>query len=213
MTIIQKYFVELTTLQLQRFERLRELYSVWNERINVVSRKDIEHLYSRHVLHSLALAKIVSFAPGTRLLDVGTGGGFPAIPLAIMFPDIHVTATDSVGKKIKVVENIARELELDNLEPLNARAETVASKFDFATGRAVTNLSDFIALTRNRIKHACRNALPNGVLCFKGGDTDEEIHAAITRHSLSPKQIVVHEISDFFEEDFFAEKKIVYIQT
>jgi 16S rRNA (guanine527-N7)-methyltransferase len=210
--LIRKYFVELSDLQQQRFERLRELYLMWNERINVVSRRDIDYLYSRHVLHSLAIAKIITFVPGTRLLDVGTGGGFPAVPLAIMFPDMRITAADSVGKKIKALASIAEELDLDNLDPLNARAEIITAKFDFVTGRAVTNLPDFIALTKNRVKPQCRNVLPNGVFCFKGGNVNDELHGTINRHSLSQKQITIHHISDFFEEAFFDEKKIVYIQ-
>ncbi|MDR1895431.1 MAG: 16S rRNA (guanine(527)-N(7))-methyltransferase RsmG, partial [Prevotellaceae bacterium] len=169
--VIKKYFTELSEVQINRFDRLKSLYSCWNERINVISRKDITNLYIKHVLHSLAIAKTVSFLPDAQILDIGTGGGFPAIPLAILFPDARFTAIDSTGKKIKVVENISQALNLNNIEAKQERAENIRQTFDFVVGRAVTNLPDFTGLGINKIKQQTTPATPtNGIICLKGGD-------------------------------------------
>ncbi|MDR0724759.1 MAG: 16S rRNA (guanine(527)-N(7))-methyltransferase RsmG [Prevotellaceae bacterium] len=210
--IITKYFPGLAGVRLERFEQLQSLYSYWNERINVVSRKDIEHLYTRHVLHSLAIAKIFTFAPEAEILDVGTGGGFPVVPLAIMFPETHFTAIDSIGKKIKALENISKSLGLTNIVAKQERAENICEKFDFVTGRAVTNLPDFVGWVRKNIKHSEIHAVPNGIICLKGGDLNEEIQETVKKYSLSPEQVNEYQISDFFEESFFETKKIVYLK-
>jgi 16S rRNA (guanine527-N7)-methyltransferase len=209
--IIKKYFTELEDVQLVRFERLLNLYSYWNERINVVSRKDIEHLYTRHVLHSLSIAKIFTFLPGADVLDIGTGGGFPVIPLAIMFPETRFTAIDSTGKKIKVLENVFKDLDLNNIVAKHERAENIVEKFDFVTGRAVTNLPDFVGWAEKNIKRSMIHAVPNGIICLKGGDLSNEIRDTIKKYSLSPEQIIEYHISDFFDEGFFETKKIVFL--
>jgi 16S rRNA (guanine527-N7)-methyltransferase len=209
--IITKYFPELADVQLERFERLQSLYSYWNERINVISRKDIEHLYTRHILHSLAIAKIFTFLSGTEVLDVGTGGGFPVVPLAIMFPEIHFTAIDSIGKKIKVLENVSKSLGLTNIVAKQERAENVIETFDFVIGRAVTNLPDFVGWVRNNVKHSITHAISNGIICLKGGNLTEEIQATTKKYSFLPEQIIEYRISDFFEEDFFETKKVIYL--
>jgi 16S rRNA (guanine527-N7)-methyltransferase len=209
--IIEKYFSGLDDVQLKQFEQLQSLYSHWNERINVVSRKDIEHLYTRHILHSLSIAKIFRFVSGADILDVGTGGGFPAVPLAIMFPETHFTAIDSIGKKIKVLEDVAKSLKLTNIVAKQERAENISQKFDFVTGRAVTNLPDFVGWVEKNIKHTAIHDLPNGIICLKGGDLSDEIQNTVKKYLLSPSQIVEYQISDFFEEDFFKTKKIAYL--
>ncbi|MDR1130760.1 MAG: 16S rRNA (guanine(527)-N(7))-methyltransferase RsmG, partial [Prevotellaceae bacterium] len=205
-------FPKLTDMQLHRFEQLQGLYSQWNERINVVSRKDIEHLYTRHVLHSLSIARIFSFLSGADILDVGTGGGFPVVPLAIMFPETNFTAIDSVGKKIKVLEDVIKNLKLTNINAKQERAENISGKFDFVTGRAVTNLPDFVGWVRKNINPAMIHDFPNGIICLKGGDLSDEIQNTVKKYSLSPSQIIEYHISDFFEENFFETKKIIYIQ-
>jgi 16S rRNA (guanine527-N7)-methyltransferase len=210
--IIQKYFAGLTDVQLNRFERLQSLYSYWNERINVVSRKDIEHLYTRHVLHSLSIAKIFTFLPEAQILDAGTGGGFPTVPLAIMFPETNFTAVDAIGKKIKVLEDIAKNLELTNINPKQERVENIDGQFDFVICRAVTNLPDFVDWIKIKIKPVMSHAVPNGIICLKGGDLTEEIQNTVKKYSFSPKQIIEYSISDFFEENFFETKKIVYVK-
>jgi 16S rRNA (guanine527-N7)-methyltransferase len=209
--IIAKYFPGLDDKQLERFERLQSLYALWNERINVVSRKDIEHLYTRHVLHSLAIAKIFAFMPGAEILDVGTGGGFPVVPLAIMFPETHFTAIDSIGKKIKALDSVSKTLKLTNILAKQERAENVVEKFDFVISRAVTNLPDFAGWVIKNIKQSMIHAVPNGIICLKGGDLSEEIQKTVKKFSLSPEQIIEYHISDFFEESFFETKKIVYL--
>jgi 16S rRNA (guanine527-N7)-methyltransferase len=209
--IIIKYFPGLADTQLAQFERLQYLYAYWNERINIVSRKDIEHLYTRHVLHSLAIARIFAFASGAEVLDVGTGGGFPVVPLAIMFPETNFTAIDSVGKKIKALDDISRNLGLTNIVAKQQRAENIVEKFDFITGRAVTNLPDFVGWIRNNIKHSSMHAIPNGIICLKGGDLTDEIHDTLKKYSLSSEQIVEYRISDFFEEDFFETKRVIFL--
>jgi 16S rRNA (guanine527-N7)-methyltransferase len=210
--IIGKYFTGLADIQLERFERLRDLYSYWNERINVVSRKDIEHLYTRHILHSLSIARIFTFQTGTDILDVGTGGGFPVVPLAIMFPGTNFMAIDSTGKKIKVVEDVIKNLDLTNIVAKQERVENISKKFDFVIGRAVTNLSDFVGWSGKNVKHVVNHTVPNGIVCLKGGDLTEEIQNTVRKYSFSSEQIIEYHISDFFEESFFETKKIVYLK-
>jgi len=200
---ILNYFPHLSRAQKEQFSQLGSLYAGWNERINVISRKDIEALYLRHVLHSLGIAKVQDFLPGARVLDIGTGGGFPGIPLAIMFPETKFVLVDSIGKKIKVVGEIARELELENVEAIHGRAEKQKGQFDFIVSRAVTNMTDFVKWTRGKFLKENRHTLPNGILYLKGGDLQEE---------LKPFQKArIYSLSDYFEEDFFETKKVVYL--
>lgn len=205
MELILKYFPDLTPEQRSRFEALYGLYAEWNAKINVISRKDFESLYLKHVLHSLAIARVCSFEPGARLLDVGCGGGFPSVPLAVMFPEAQITAVDSIGKKIGVVRGIKEALGLDNLAPLNMRAEQLPGRFDYVVSRAVTDMSTLLEWTWNKIEHGCRGTLPNGVLCLKGGELAEEL-------GLTGRRCDLYSVSDFFEEEFFETKKVVYIR-
>ncbi len=202
--LIQKYFSGLSVIQVSRFVQLGSLYVEWNEKINVISRKDIGSLYEKHVLHSLAIAKVIRFSGGTRILDVGTGGGFPGIPLAILFPEVSFHLVDSVGKKIKVVQAVAESLGLTNIVAEQIRAEELAGKYDFVVSRAVTTLPCFVKWIRKNISADHRNAMPNGILYLKGGDLTEE---------LKPfgKRSVVYNLSDFFTEEFYETKKLVYL--
>ena len=202
--IIKKYFPDLSSHQLQQFEMLKPLYSDWNQKINVISRKDADNLEINHILHSLAIAKIISFKAGTKILDVGTGGGFPGIPLAIMFPDCKFHLIDSIGKKITVVEAVAKEIGLLNLTAAKIRAEDVGEKFNFIVSRAVTTLPVFYNWIENKIISKNQNSIKNGVIYLKGGDLTEELKAFENRNT-------VYNISDYFEEDFFETKKIVHI--
>ena len=205
MELIEKYFGEsLTPLQRERFAALRELYAEWNAKINVISRKDFDSLYLKHVLHSLAIAKLCSFEAGARICDVGTGGGFPAVPLAIMFPQAHFTAVDSIGKKITVVREVGAALGLENLTPVNGRVEALPGRFDYAVSRAVTDMSELMRWVWGKIERGQRGSLPNGIIVLKGGQLAEELAAA-------GKKFSVFEISQFFEEEFFDTKKIVYL--
>lgn len=204
MDLIDFYFPGLTPLQHSRFARLKELYQTWNEQINVISRKDIDALYERHVLHSLGIAKVMSFQPGTRILDIGTGGGFPGIPLAILFPECRFVLIDSIGKKIKVVQEVALALGLDNVRAVHGRAEEVDEKFHFIVSRAVTRLKPFYGWTRNKFSSEQFNDLKNGILYLKGGDLEEEL-------SELKKPMKVFHLSDYFREDFFETKKVVYV--
>jgi len=204
MKIIQKYFPALTQKQNEQFKLLQNLYKDWNSKINVISRKDIEHLYERHILHSLAIAKIITFKPNTSILDVGTGGGFPGIPLAILFPDCHFHLIDSVAKKIKVVNEIAHAIELKNIHAEQIRAEKIKSTYDFIVSRAVTSLPDFYNWVKGTINKNSVNELKNGIIYLKGGDLTEEIK------QFKPS-VQVYNISPFFEEPFFETKKIVYL--
>ena len=204
MDTILKYFPHLTDLQKQQFAMLPELYANWNSQINVISRKDIEHLMERHVLHSLGIANIVTFVKGTEILDVGTGGGFPGIPLAILFPDTEFLLVDSIGKKIKVVNEVANALELQNVKALQARAEDINGKFDFVVSRAVTALPEFMRWISGKIKIKNINAINNGVLYLKGGDIDSELRPLNNYWK-------VFELHDYFSEPFFESKKIVHL--
>ena len=205
MDIVEKYFTGLSDKQVEQFRQLEGLYREWNEKINVISRKDIDALSVHHVLHSLAIAKVISFKGGTKVLDVGTGGGFPGIPLAIMFPEVDFFLVDSIGKKIKVVEGVAGALGLKNVIARQLRVETMKEKFDFIVSRAVTAFPAFVSLTRNRIRESSFNDLANGILYLKGGDFEEEIKDFRNRVS-------IYNIPDFFEEEFFETKKLIYMK-
>ena len=205
MDIVEKYFTGLSDKQVEQFRQLEGLYREWNEKINVISRKDIDALSVHHVLHSLAIAKVISFKGGTKVLDVGTGGGFPGIPLAIMFPEVDFFLVDSIGKKIKVVEGVAGALGLKNVTARQVRVETMKEKLDFIVSRAVTAFPAFLSLTRNRILESSLNDMPNGILYLKGGDFEEEIKDFRNRVS-------IYNIPDFFEEEFFETKKLIYMK-
>ena len=202
---ILKYFPDLTERQKERFAALYDLYGDWNAKINVVSRKDFDQLYLRHVLHSLAIARVCTFDAGARILDVGCGGGFPSVPLAILFPEAHFVAADSIRKKITVVEGVAQSLGLGNLEPRCVRVETLKESFDYVVSRAVTAMPEFVGWVRGKIRRGQRGSLPNGILYLKGGDLAEEL-------ALTGMRWDVHAISDFFDEEFFETKKVVYTQ-
>lgn len=202
MKIIHKYFPKLTDRQIQQFLELRNLYEFWNSKINVISRKDINDLYLRHILHSLAIAKVIHFNRGTRILDVGTGGGFPGIPLAIIFPNVEFLLVDSIAKKVKVVEDISSSIKLQNVQTLNSRVERINKLFDFVVSRAVTNMPDFIDMVQDKLNSKHNNSLKNGILYLKGGDLSQELK------SISNTQ---YYIENYFEENFFKTKKVVYI--
>lgn len=203
--IIYKYFPKLTERQKEQFAQLAEVYPFWNDQINVISRKDIGSLYLKHVLHSLGIAKFVTeLKPGTRILDVGTGGGFPGIPLAILFPEVQFHLVDSIGKKIKVVREVAAAIGLTNVEADHIRAEQLDYKYDYVVSRAVTRLAEFLPWVRNKFEKKDKNGIPNGILYLKGGDLTEEIKEAKVKAEL-------HALSDYFEEDFFDTKYVVYL--
>lgn len=203
MELILKYFPDLTDTQRQQFAALYDLYADWNAKINVVSRKDFDQLYLRHVLHSLAIAKVCTFDDGARILDVGCGGGFPSVPLAILFPGAHFTAADSIRKKITVVEGVAAGVGLQNLEPCCVRAETLAKRYDYVVSRAVTAMPEFVDWVWNRIERGQKGSLPNGILYLKGGDLAEEL-------AQTGKRWYIYDIPRFFSEEFFETKKVVY---
>lgn len=202
--IIYKYFPDLTEHQKSQFDRLYDLYEHWNSQINVISRKDIDLLYERHVLHSLGIAKVNSFVDDTEVLDVGTGGGFPGIPLAIMFPNVSFHLVDAVGKKIKVVDGIAQELGLKNVEAQHERVEKLHKTYDFIVSRAVTRMEPFIGWVRNKINRNHYNPLDNGILYLKGGDLKEELAEAKRRYK-------IYNLDDYFDEEFFDTKKVVHV--
>jgi 16S rRNA (guanine527-N7)-methyltransferase len=200
---IIKQFPKLTENQVYQFEKLQDLYQDWNAKINVISRKDIDELYTRHVLHSLGIAKVISLKPHSKIMDVGTGGGFPGIPLAIVFPEVDFYLIDVIGKKIKVVNEVANALGLKNVKAEQMRAENVKQDFDFIVSRAVTNMPDFVSWIKDKIKKTNTNDLPNGILYLKGGDLTEELKNF-------PKA-TQYNLSDFFKEEFFETKKVVYL--
>ena len=202
--IISGYFPFLNEGQVKKLMQLSALYSEWNSRINVISRKDIENFETHHLLHSTSIAKIISFLPGTRILDVGTGGGFPGIPLSILFPDAEFTLLDSIAKKIKVAGAVASELELKNVITKVGRAEEEKGKYDFVISRAVTTFNDFVNLTMRLIVKGGKNTLPNGIICLKGGDLTDELKRYRDK-------VRIWNISDFFSQTYFETKKIVYL--
>ena len=201
--IIEKYFPSLSEHQKEQFRALYDLYADWNAKINVVSRKDFEQLYLRHVLHSLAIAKVCQFEAGARVLDVGCGGGFPSVPLAIMFPDAQFISADSIGKKITVVKGVCEGAGITNIDARHTRVEQIPEKFDYVISRAVTEMPQFVKWIWSKIERGQRGTLPNGILYLKGGDLTEELSA--TRMKWTEYQI-----ADFFEEEFFETKKVVY---
>jgi 16S rRNA (guanine527-N7)-methyltransferase len=201
---ILKYFPDLSDLQKEQFSYLKNLYEDWNSKINLISRKDVGNFYIHHLLHSLAIAKLVTFIPGTNILDVGTGGGFPGIPLAIFFPSARFSLLDSIEKKIKVVSAVSKELDLKNVNPLRMRVEEHEDKYDFVVSRAVTAFPDFVKLTSKNIKTGGKNKLKNGILYLKGGDLSVEL-------TLFLKRATIVDIKDFFSESFFETKRIVYM--
>lgn len=200
---IWKQFPNLTENQRNQFTQLQALYTEWNAKINVISRKDIDELYTRHVLHSLGIAKVMEFQPGASVMDVGTGGGFPGIPLAILFPDTQFYLIDVIGKKIKVVQEVAAALGLTNVKAAQMRAENVQEEFDFIVSRAVTNMPDFVKWVRGKVKKQSKHPLDNGILYLKGGDLTEEL--AVFQRTL------LYDLADYFEDPFFETKKVVYL--
>ncbi len=204
MELINKYFPHITEEQRQRFTALDALYRDWNSKINVISRKDIDNLYEHHILHSLGIAQIINFKPGTRVMDLGTGGGFPGIPLAIMFPEVHFHLVDSIGKKIRVCDEVRTALGLTNVTTEWTRAENMKDKYDFVVSRAVMPLSDLVKLVRKNIATKTQNAMPNGLICLKGGELANEV-LPMKAHTL------ITSLSDYFEEEFFETKKVVYV--
>jgi 16S rRNA methyltransferase gidB len=200
--LILKYFPEITDEQKQQFEKLEQLYTEWNEKINVISRKDMDGLYEKHILHSLGIAKIMPFADGTKVLDIGTGGGFPGIPLAILFPEVSFTLIDSIGKKIKVVEAVSEGLGLKNVTAVHGRAEKLKEKFHFVVSRAVTQMPEFLRWLKGKFEKEQFNEKHNGVLYLKGGDLAEE---------LAGLRCEIFQLKNYFEEEFFDTKKVVYL--
>ncbi len=202
--ILLKYFPELTGKQREQFAALQDLYADWNSKINLISRKDIDNLTERHVLHSLGIARIIRFRPGTSVLDVGTGGGFPGIPLAIMFPETQFCLIDAIGKKIKAASGVAESIGLQNVKLKHLRAEEEKGKYDFIVSRAVMPLGDLLKLTQKNVRKEQQNALPNGLICLKGGDMQAEIY-------LYRNKATVYDLNREFDEEFFALKKVVYV--
>jgi 16S rRNA (guanine527-N7)-methyltransferase len=204
MELILKYFPRISSTQITQLEALYDLYLDWNSKINVISRKDIENLYEHHVLHSLAIAEIIKFQPGSTVLDVGTGGGFPGVPLAILFPEVQFVLVDSIGKKIKVGTEVSNAIGLKNITLKHSRVQEEKGKYDFVVSRAVMPLGDLVNLVKKNIKKEHKNALPNGLICLKGGELQHEV--------LPYKNIAeLYNLSDFFKEEFFLTKKGVYV--
>lgn len=202
---ILKYFPDLSEEQIDRFRSLEALYVEWNAQINVISRKDMDAFYTRHVLHSLGLAKVMRFVDGSKVLDIGTGGGFPGIPLAILYPNVDFTLVDSIGKKIKVVQEVAQDLGLTNVSAHHQRAEQVKGKFDFVVSRAVTSMEVFLPWCQNKFQSTQLNPFPNGILYLKGGDLSEELKPI-------KKAYDIFDLSKYFEDEFFETKKVVYVK-
>ena len=203
-TIIKKYFPEITSEQTRQFDNLGELYTDWNTKINVISRKDIDNLYERHVLHSLGIAKFIRFTSGSRIMDIGTGGGFPGIPLAILFPEAKFHLVDSIGKKIKVAQSVADAIGLKNVSSKHCRIQEEKGVFDFVVSRAVMTMKELVKLSGKNIGKEQRNALPNGLICLKGGDLRKEVLQF-------GKNVINAELSDYFDTEFFKTKKVIYI--
>jgi len=203
--LVLKYFPDLTENQIGQIKELYPLYNFWNNQINVISRKDFDLLYERHILHSLGIAKIISFLPGEYVLDVGTGGGFPGIPLAILFPETQFYLVDSIGKKIKVVQEVADAIGLKNVIAVNNRAEQIDANFDFVVSRAVTQLKDFYPWVKDKFNKVSKNEIPNGILYLKGGDLEKEI-------SESGLKVQQYYLKDFFDEQFFETKQVIYVE-
>lgn len=204
MEIITKYFPNITELQAEQFAQLEVLYNDWNSKINVISRKDIHNLYEHHVLHSLGIAKLINFRPGTNIMDLGTGGGFPGIPLAILFPEANFHLVDSIGKKVRVAQEVATAIGLQNVRFSHARAEEIKDKYDFVVTRAVMSMVDLIKIARKNIAKEQHNALPNGIIALKGGELDGEIAAVKNIAAVWP-------LNDYFEEEYFETKKVVHV--
>lgn len=204
MKTILHYFPQLLDKQVEQFEALLELYTEWNAKINVISRKDIHNLYIHHVLHSLSIAKFINFTPSSQILDVGTGGGFPGIPLAIFFPELEFVMIDSIRKKIKVVTEVSKAISLNNVEAIHQRVQDEKRKFDFVVSRAVMPMADFEQLTRKNVKSEQKNALHNGLICLKGGDLDDELSSFKNSSEVFP-------LTQYFSEPFFETKKLVYL--
>ena len=204
MELILKYFPKITEEQKQQFAALYDLYIDWNSKINVISRKDITNLYEHHVLHSLGIAKVINFRPGTTVMDLGTGGGFPGIPLAILFPDTHFHLVDSIGKKVRVANEVATSIGLKNVTFCHERAEDEKQKFDFVVSRAVMPLTDLLKIIRKNIASKQQNALPNGLICLKGGELGNETMPV-------KNSVEMWDLKDYFEEEFFETKKVVYV--
>ncbi|SDS12968.1 16S rRNA (guanine(527)-N(7))-methyltransferase RsmG [Winogradskyella sediminis] len=203
MKLILKYFPNLTNTQIQQFEALERLYNDWNSKINVISRKDIDELYLRHVLHSLGIAKVINFAPGSSILDVGTGGGFPGVPLAILFPECKFHLVDSINKKLKVINAVAEDLQLTNIRTTHSRVEAIDETYDFIVSRAVTTMPEFTTWIKGKVAKTQKNDLKNGILYLKGGDLTEELKQY--------KTVKAFLLSDYFEEVFFETKKVIYL--
>jgi 16S rRNA (guanine527-N7)-methyltransferase len=201
---IEHYFPELTETQRKQFSMLGAIYQHWNEQINVISRKDTENFYERHVLHSLGISKVMGFTAGSRILDIGTGGGFPGIPLAILYPECQFTLVDSIGKKIRVVNEVKDALGLTNVNAIHDRAENIQGSFDFIVSRAVTAMPDFIRWTKGKIAKKNQNSLKNGILYLKGGDLSEEL--STVKHAIK-----IYHLNEFFSEEFFETKKVVHV--
>lgn len=204
MKLILKYFPDLTEEQKKQFAALYDLYLDWNSKINVISRKDIENLYEHHVLHSLGIAKVINLKPGTKIMDLGTGGGFPGIPLAILFPEVHFHMVDSIGKKVRVATEVANSIELKNVTFRHARAEEEKQLFDFVVSRAVMPLTDLLKIIRKNITPKQQNSLPNGLICLKGGELEHEAMPLKNKTTM-------WDLKDIFEEEFFQTKKVVYV--
>ena len=204
MDIITKYFPNLTDIQKSQFTALYDLYQDWNAKINVISRKDIDNLYEHHVLHSLGIAQVINFKPGTSIMDLGTGGGFPGIPLAILFPEVNFHLVDSIGKKVRVANEVANSIGLKNVTFCHERAEDEKQKFDFVVSRAVMPLMDLLKIIRKNISPKQQNSLPNGLICLKGGELERETMPV-------KNKVTMWDLKDYYEEEFFQTKKVVYV--